>query len=516
MATHHDIIRKAISEGKQLQIEYNTESENTNRKFLPMYLFQWDNHYYVSGHCYLRNESRTLKISRIADCQLLNVPRERKTYAPVKLLNSSYFTIEDLVIDTYPVEMRDTLKELSVRFKQDFMPEYPKEIMLPKMKAKGTVRSPLEERILRQLSEDPKIILLEVEPFRIPYELDGRIKNYIPDVLVTYSNKEIKLIEIKVSGDINDPKNQAKFKVARNFCEERGYEFIILGVEGPRTNRRGRRSWDEDPPEIQTFPSFTQKPDIEIIKPNYYSAWTEWKEKYVGLSASPKIPQMPEKLATLIQQAIENNSFPKGIVYQHKLLANRYWENKGGTLLSVSMSGLQEEVYVLITSQKEQERPFSMEGIVVREVVPSFYMDVLIAYKVYPFAHEIVSDSDWLGKFRYFDLKSTQALNKFIRENRILVEKYEVSTSINETIGKLYTRDSQYILFWDQKDITDEGEWFLPVSYCEDLKGFLWFDNEDIAEEALKELEELRDHLFEGEFITPSKLKPKPKIPRLS
>ena len=100
----------------------------------------------------------------------------------------------------------------------------------------------LNENILEWGSEEIAL------PYRSP--LDGRIHKYFPDfyIKVKESNGQTKkyIIEIKPKKQTIEPivqkrktkgyifevveyaKNQAKWKAAKSFCEDRGYEFKVL------------------------------------------------------------------------------------------------------------------------------------------------------------------------------------------------------------------------------------------------------------------------------------------------
>lgn len=252
----HNIIRKAIKENKRLRIHYNDGSKKTKRTFEPKFLFQWGNHYYVSGFCHLRKASRVFKLSRVQECEWINKDASESVGDILDALNSDHFSFLEIVIDTYPLDLKQELERLQIRLKENIVREYPKEVLLPKMEKAGRLRSPLEERVIHKIIEDPEVILIEIEPFTIPYQFEGKERNYVPDVLVHYQNGKKVLIEIKVSGDIDEPKNQAKFQAAQVFCDDHDMELSILGIEGGRTNSRYYSAWGDDDDEffIEEFP----------------------------------------------------------------------------------------------------------------------------------------------------------------------------------------------------------------------------------------------------------------------
>lgn len=86
------------------------------------------------------------------------------------------------------------------------------------------------------------------EEFFIPYisPIDGKVHRYFPDFFVKYKDRSI-VIEIKPQRDLKMPEknpkrktkswaysvkmwaiNQAKWKAAKEWCEDRKYEFKIL------------------------------------------------------------------------------------------------------------------------------------------------------------------------------------------------------------------------------------------------------------------------------------------------
>ena len=113
-------------------------------------------------------------------------------------------------------------------------------------------RSSWERKFLIYCDSNQNIIEYASEEIALPYRspLDGRIHRYFPDfyIKVRESTGQIKkyIIEIKPQKQTVEPKvqkrktksyiyevtewakNQAKWKAAQEFCEDRGYEFKIL------------------------------------------------------------------------------------------------------------------------------------------------------------------------------------------------------------------------------------------------------------------------------------------------
>ncbi|RTL01055.1 MAG: hypothetical protein EKK57_05690 [Proteobacteria bacterium] len=85
-------------------------------------------------------------------------------------------------------------------------------------------QSSYELKFLEFCESSIKINQLIKSPYRIEYEIDGRIYNYIPDFLV---NNKI-LIEIKPESLLEFDKNPHKFKAGENFCIKNDIKFIIV------------------------------------------------------------------------------------------------------------------------------------------------------------------------------------------------------------------------------------------------------------------------------------------------
>jgi len=114
-------------------------------------------------------------------------------------------------------------------------------------------RSSYERKIFEYCDLNESVIYWESEEKVIPYldPITGRMKRYFPDVFIKYKDKEGNirkvLIEIKPKRDLIEPeknpkrrtkswvyrvqtwaRNQAKWAAAKNWCEDRGYEFKIF------------------------------------------------------------------------------------------------------------------------------------------------------------------------------------------------------------------------------------------------------------------------------------------------
>jgi hypothetical protein len=113
-------------------------------------------------------------------------------------------------------------------------------------------RSSWELKLMMYLDEHKEIVGWSSEEIIIPYRspIDGKIHRYFPDFKVTKINKdgikETALIEVKPSTQTKPPEkqskitkryltevktwgvNEAKWKAAKSFCEDRGWSFHIF------------------------------------------------------------------------------------------------------------------------------------------------------------------------------------------------------------------------------------------------------------------------------------------------
>lgn len=77
-------------------------------------------------------------------------------------------------------------------------------------------KSSYETRYAEMLEADPKVKRFVYEPFKIPYKVRGKKKNYIPDFLVEYVDGREELVEIKPAALVDLPRNKAKIKAGNN------------------------------------------------------------------------------------------------------------------------------------------------------------------------------------------------------------------------------------------------------------------------------------------------------------
>lgn len=113
-------------------------------------------------------------------------------------------------------------------------------------------RSLWELKLMRYLDDHPDVVSWSSEEIVIPYKspIDGRYHRYFPDFKITKKNKDgtlsTLLIEVKPQNQTRPPQvqskptkkyinevatwgiNQAKWKAALEYCEERNWNFTVM------------------------------------------------------------------------------------------------------------------------------------------------------------------------------------------------------------------------------------------------------------------------------------------------
>lgn len=95
----------------------------------------------------------------------------------------------------------------------------------PKTGLVSTFRSSWEKVLMQQLDADPSVVSWKSEGFCIPYELDGKMRRYVPDLLVDYADGHREFVEVKPHELRNHPKNVAKREAAKKWCNENGVVY---------------------------------------------------------------------------------------------------------------------------------------------------------------------------------------------------------------------------------------------------------------------------------------------------
>lgn len=92
-------------------------------------------------------------------------------------------------------------------------------------------RSGWEKKYMQYLDDDPTCVSYMYEHVTISYVSNarsGRIRKYIPDLLVNRCNDYIELVEIKPSNKVNKRLNLKKYLAANKWCEENNVKYVLL------------------------------------------------------------------------------------------------------------------------------------------------------------------------------------------------------------------------------------------------------------------------------------------------
>lgn len=270
-----NVIIKMIQEKQKLKIIYDGEE----RIIEPYYLFIYRNidysSLYMIGYCHLRNSPRTFKLSRITSRRQLKESWDHIPF-PISQVDLSRFETSKVTFISFVKEHLELILLEGYRT-QDQVEKtiYPKTLKLSKMPKAGVCRSPLEERVIRQYNSDEKVKTILMEPFSIDYRFDNMNKKYIPDLLVVYEDDSKVIVEVKLSSEISELKNQQKFEAALRYAESNDMHFIIRGmdIQGSNYNKTGEFGWGEktNEHEVQNFDSsyvYTNKIHSYIYEPN--------------------------------------------------------------------------------------------------------------------------------------------------------------------------------------------------------------------------------------------------------
>jgi len=96
-------------------------------------------------------------------------------------------------------------------------------------KDKVYFRSSYEAIYCYHLDNDDSVDWFSFEPFRIPYNFEGKVRFYVPDFLIKWKQSEILSIrEIKAEFLREDDKNIAKKVAASIFASEKGMDYGLL------------------------------------------------------------------------------------------------------------------------------------------------------------------------------------------------------------------------------------------------------------------------------------------------
>jgi hypothetical protein len=129
-------------------------------------------------------------------------------------------------------KQRETVMKLMIA--GEWMAGYPtskKGFCYPSKSKKEKVyfRSSYEAIYCYHLDRDDSVDWFSFEPFRIPYEFEGKIRFYVPDFLIKWKDSEtISIREIKAEFLRDDDKNIAKKTAATLFADQNGMDYKLL------------------------------------------------------------------------------------------------------------------------------------------------------------------------------------------------------------------------------------------------------------------------------------------------
>ncbi len=95
-------------------------------------------------------------------------------------------------------------------------------------------RSSYECEVLECLEQIREVVAYDVEPFNqgIPYLYRGEQHKYFPDLSIQFADGHIEIWEIKPANQTLLDKNEAKWAAANNYCQIRGWQFIVITEVG--------------------------------------------------------------------------------------------------------------------------------------------------------------------------------------------------------------------------------------------------------------------------------------------
>ena len=91
-------------------------------------------------------------------------------------------------------------------------------------------RSSWELTVAQHLDDDPTVESFEYETIIIPYitsRTSMRIRKYIPDFIVKYSDGRTVIIEVKRQSALNQRTIMVKAEAARKFAATKGWEYVF-------------------------------------------------------------------------------------------------------------------------------------------------------------------------------------------------------------------------------------------------------------------------------------------------
>lgn len=109
--------------------------------------------------------------------------------------------------------------------------------------ASAGFESSLERDWIEQLDFLPEVVALQVQPFTLKYDLDGRSRKYTPDVAAVWApgdgSQETVIYEVKPAADLRAEWAifRPRFAAATRYCRQQGWRFKVVNekhIRGPR------------------------------------------------------------------------------------------------------------------------------------------------------------------------------------------------------------------------------------------------------------------------------------------
>lgn len=93
-------------------------------------------------------------------------------------------------------------------------------------------RSGYECDVYECLEALPEVLSYDVEPFKVQYSFEGESHEYNPDLCVLFVDGHTEVWEIKPANQTHLPRNNAKWTACQQYCQQRGYTFMVLTEVG--------------------------------------------------------------------------------------------------------------------------------------------------------------------------------------------------------------------------------------------------------------------------------------------
>jgi hypothetical protein len=95
----------------------------------------------------------------------------------------------------------------------------------------------IEQDYLYVLEYEPEVLTFEEQPLSISYEWQGKQLKYTPDFLVVWATSH-QLVECKPVAMVSTEENQRKFTVALDWCQKKGWTFVVVTDQELRSGYR--------------------------------------------------------------------------------------------------------------------------------------------------------------------------------------------------------------------------------------------------------------------------------------